>query len=552
MAHVLEFALHGLDNKARQVLQTIAAFRMPASYDTLAALFVGGPHPNPLPLGEEPVLRPLRVSKDEGQEKLFPHEPGLDAALSDLEDRGLLGWDRRANRYDLHPLVRGVVWSGLPDQTRTLVFISLHTHFEAVPQIEDWEQVNSLEDLTPAIELYNVLIGLGRYEDAILLFYKRIDDATLYRLSAGRQRVELLELLFPDGVDPLPRLKEPARQAFTLNALAQAYQLSGQPGRAAPLYRRACTVYTEMKRDDYLSTSLRNLSNALRPAGALRESEAAARRALVITREQSNGISEAGSLGVLGLTLAAQGVARESKLALQRSLRIFVAQSHIQAEGVANVYLAQRAFWLGEPATVRAAAGRAWELAVQLGRNEGDFIRAARLQGAALVQTCEVSETSKVSAAKAEERLHHALSRARAVNFVEEELAALVALAELRRRQGQLQVARDLLVGVGEVAERGPYPLIHADACNVLAQIERDEGNQEKAVEAATQAYRLAWCDGPPFAYHWGLVTARQHLAALGAAEPSLPPFDESKHETMPEVEIDPKDEFHVGDVGQA
>ena len=52
------------------------------------------------------------------------------------------------------------------------------------------------------------------------------------------------------------------------------------------------------------------------------------------------------------------------------------------------------------------------------------------------------------------------------------------------------------------------------------------------------------------FAYHWGLVAARKHLAELGAPEPSLPPFDESKYEPMPEVEIDPEDEFHVGVVG--
>jgi hypothetical protein len=43
------------------------------------------------------------------------------------------------------------------------------------------------------------------------------------------------------------------------------------------------------------------------------------------------------------------------------------------------------------------------------------------------------------------------------------------------------------------------------------------------------------------------LEAARQHLAELGAPEPSLPPFDESNYEPMPEVEIDPEDEFHVG-----
>jgi len=148
--------------------------------------------------------------------------------------------------------------------------------------------------------------------------------------------------------------------------------------------------------------------------------------------------------------------------------------------------------------------------------------------------------------ATADERLHHALTRARSVNLVEEELPALVALAELRRRRGDGKGARELLDDVWESAERGPYPLFHADACNVLAQIECDEGNTKAAIEAATKAYRLAWCDGPPFAYHWGLEKAKQHLRELGAPEPLMPAFDESKFEPMPEVEINPRDEFYV------
>jgi hypothetical protein len=49
-----------------------------------------------------------------------------------------------------------------------------------------------------------------------------------------------------------------------------------------------------------------------------------------------------------------------------------------------------------------------------------------------------------------------------------------------------------------------------------------------------------------PYAYHWGLQKAKAHLAALGAPEPILPPFDESKFEPMPEVEINPKDKYWV------
>jgi len=39
-SHVLEFALRGLDRTTLKVLHTIAAFRMPAAYDTLVALLV--------------------------------------------------------------------------------------------------------------------------------------------------------------------------------------------------------------------------------------------------------------------------------------------------------------------------------------------------------------------------------------------------------------------------------------------------------------------------------------------------------------------------------
>ena len=527
-SHVLAFALRGLNDKAHRVLRTVAAFRMPARYDTLAAL-ISTIKVQPKRRGWIDAL----IGKRQEPETISEQE--LDAILAELEDRGLVGWDRRANRYDLHPLVRGVVWSGLSDDARRGVYTSLHAHFEAVPMIDDPLKVNSLEDLTPAIELYNTLIGLGRYDDAFVVFLGRLSDATLYRLSASRQRVELLELLFPDGLEQLPRLNMQDAQGFILNAVAQGYKLSGQPDRAAALNRRANIIASEMKRDDNLGVGLCNLSNTLRWSGALRESEATALRALVIARERDVRINEAISLYWLGLTLAARGHAHESESALERSLHLFIAQSHNQGEGNVNSYLAQSALWFGEFASALSFANRAWELA-HVQSYEGDFIRAARVQGAAALGLNDLDT--------ADERLHHALTRARIVNLVEEELPALVALAELRRRQEELKAARELLEDVWEAAERGPYPLIHADACCVLAEVKRDEGNRDKAVEAAERAYELAWCDGPPFAYHWGLERARELLRELGAGEPVLPAFDESKFEPMPEVEIDPADEF--------
>lgn len=511
-SHVLEFALRGLDERARQALYVLVAFRMPASYDTLTALLIG-------------------------EAKPCADEQKLDALLAELEDRGLVGWDKRANRYDLHPIVRGVVWSGLGDDGRRGVYTNLHAHFDALPVIDE-DRVHHLEDLTPAIELYNTLIGLERFDDAANFFYERLQNPVLYRLSASRQQVDLLESLFPDGVNQSPRLRDPNGQAYTLAVLATGYVTSGQPGRAAPLLRRANTIDSEMKHDDGLSIGLCNLSYALRLSGALCEAESDARRALVITRARENRFQEAVSLYWLGLAMAAQGSVDESAAALQRALRMFVAQSHNQFEGVVNAHLAQRALWFGAWAEAHVCADRAWELA-HVRHYEADFIRATRVQGAAALGLGYL--------AVADERLHHALTRARQVSRAEEELPALIALAELRRREGKPRETHELLDDLWDGAERGPYPLFHADAFNVLTQIERDAGNLDKAIEAATKAYRLAWCDGPPFAYHWGLVAAKKHLQELGVSEPEIQPFDESKFEPMPEVEIDPEDEFHAG-----
>jgi tetratricopeptide (TPR) repeat protein len=192
--------------------------------------------------------------------------------------------------------------------------------------IDDWEKVSSLEDLTPAIELYNTLIGLGRYDDATKLFYERLQNATLYRLSTSRQLVELLEMLFTNGLDQLPILSTQDYQAYTLSALALGYELGGQPGRAASFYRRGNLIRSETKDDKNLSTGLCNLSDALRFSGALYESEVAARRALVVIREQQNRPYEAITLYWVGLTSAARVNANESESALQRSSRMLLAQ----------------------------------------------------------------------------------------------------------------------------------------------------------------------------------------------------------------------------------
>jgi hypothetical protein len=497
-SHVLAFALGGLSESERRVLHTTAAFRMPATYDTLAALLVG-----------------------EG--KCFAGEQGLDSTLTELEDRGLLGWDRQANRYDLHPVVRGVAWEGLAQEDRRGIYDRLRSHFEAFPAPTDTD-VRSLDDLTPSIELYNSLVELECYEDAFALFRQSLQRETMFRLSANRERSQLLERLFPAGTAAPPALRSSSARRQVMNMLALSYQFLGRLGEAVRLLRCAAAAEGLAKLES-------NLSEALRFCGALRHSEAAARRAIVFCRQQGLSHTEVIALVFLGMTQAARGI-RDDTATFQRAWWL----DERDGGGVLHwlsIRSADRALWLGDFAQAQALADRAWALVADRGY-EAHIIEAARLQG-----TAALFLGGPANFVLAAERLQHALARVRRYTMVQEELPTLTALAELYRVQGETARAREFLEDVWEPVERGPYPLFHADALNVLAQVERDAGNRDAAVEAATRAYRLAWCDGPPYAYHWGLEAARAHLVALGAPVPDLPAYDESRHEPMLAVEID-------------
>jgi tetratricopeptide (TPR) repeat protein len=503
MAHVLCHALDGLPDAPLKVLQTIAAFRMPTTYDTLVALLLG-------------------------KFKLFSQETELDAALEELEDRGLLGWDRRANRYDLHPVVRGVVWNNLDQTSKRVTYESLEEHFDSLPPIR--KEIRGIEDLAPAIELYNTLVGLGRYDDACGLFINRLYWPALFNLSRARLCAELLEMLFPRGIEQAEFSTANRAQAMTM--LGLAYDMRGNPRMAVPVRRLSNELYRHLYDPVDLNVGMNDLASALQLIGSIREAEREARKGVALARKQTNRLLEAVGSSWLGLILATRGLADAGRSSLAEAMQMHVFMGNVRDQAVAHTFLAQGALWLADFEGAELHAQRASKLAQDLPYSRLS-IRVARVCGAATMNLGQMEA--------ALELLQSALTQARSVNFVQEELPVLVTLSELRRRQRDLKAARELLDDIWESAERGPYPLHHADALNVLAQIELDAGNRGRAIEAATKAYRLAWCDGPPFAYHWGLEAARKHLREQGASEPTdLASFDESKCEPMPQIAIDP------------
>jgi hypothetical protein len=279
-----------------------------------------------------------------------------------------------------------------------------------------------------------------------------------------------------------------------------------------------------------LAAVLSNLSDVMVSAAQLRGAEAPLRESLLLGVRIGYKTSICVSLYKIGRAASLS----ENAGRAERPLRI--ARSGLkklkdpQFEGVVCAVLAAHLQGCNEVSAAAELAEAAWDLAA-VQRLEVDFVRAARVQG-----VCAVARGDND---RADERLSHALSRARAVSRVDEELRCLVSLARLRLTQGLHADASDYLEPIWDLAAAGPYPLIEADARNLLAEIERDAGNTVAAIAAATRAYELSWCEGPPWAYGLGLQRARDLLAELSAPEPQLPPFDESQHEPMPELDLD-------------
>jgi len=98
--HILDFALQRLSIEVRQVLNLLVGLRAQVSFATLEAVLVG-------------------------QDKACQSTHELDRALTELEDRGLIRWDRQANSYGVHPIVRSIVWNRLSPNDQQSIFNAL-------------------------------------------------------------------------------------------------------------------------------------------------------------------------------------------------------------------------------------------------------------------------------------------------------------------------------------------------------------------------------------------------------------------------------------------
>lgn len=470
---------------------------------------------------------------------LFLHE-SLNADLQDLVSRGLLQYDQPNHRYDLHPIVRRYAYDRLGSNERSIVHSQLRDYFAAVPPPE---QVQSLDDLNPVIELYHHMVKAGQYDEAYRLFRDRIRNATFNQFGAYQLVIELILALFSNAEEQLPRLKDEDAQAYTLDVLAGSYTYSGQPSKAIPRCKLAIEISEKLNDKHSLAIYLSNLSTIQVDSGKLKAADKNLRRSIALSQEIGKELEEARGHINLGILLACQGMWTEAEAKLSTALAICEKNREIRQQGLIWGFRALTALLLirattlshvveqrdlrknkiparqsisrriqnfigtllnresqiteqdtNPVATALVAAQRSLELANEYARRKypdvEDYVQAYWLLGAAHRVNGNIEESDR--------HLTEAITRCRAINLVFFEADILLELARLRlateKPDEALRLAKEALT----ITERCGYVLQGADVHLFLAQLALADGDREKALSHAREARQLATCDGPP------------------------------------------------------
>jgi tetratricopeptide (TPR) repeat protein len=491
-ASILQAALEDLDPQVFRLLCQLAAFRYPVDYDAVVAI-------NPFRPKEE-------TDREAGLEPL--HQ-----ALTTLEERGLVQWDRQSNRYDLHPVVRAYAYGKLEDRAAT--YAQVKSYFEALPA-EDNEKVQDVADLRRTLELFHALLNSGQPDDAQQLYYDRLSAPLREALGSYATTVELLTPFFPHGFDQPPALVAINAQSWAASELALAFDYLGDYAQAQRLYAVGNRLDLQERDAGNLATDLSNLGQSLQEGGRLAAAERVYQLSLALAQaahEQKQIDIAYEDLVYLASRIGAWKQGEVAYAAEQTS-----SDDEIKTSAYTCLHAARLRWGQGhDPAPLLAEAlRRAREYRFLFIERE-----AQRLAG-------EVAfAREELPAAQAAWQEAHAIAQREGVPLG----PFLADLARIHAAQQDVEQARALIT---EALALGGLHVALA-AVEVYTAL----GEPAEAKRYVDAAYKEAWADGPPYAFYHELGRIRAALKTLSLPEPQPPPFDPSSVQPIPdEVEI--------------
>ena len=540
--HILRAAMDALEAPSRQLLSTLALLTDAVDYDTVAAF---NPH-----LPQEPevsdVTKPedefmWRLSDDKGKAKLREqYEAALakkadyqqamkawrDSAavreapkklgetLQDLERRGLVQYDGRAQRYDLHPVVRGVAAGGMKEEDKERYGQRVVDHFNAQPH-PPYEQAKTMEDVASGLHVVRTLLKLGHHQQAAFTFRGGLATALLFNLEAHVEMLALLRPFFPAGWDNVPKNVDASLSSYLASCAASAMRSCCELPNALGAYGGSLRVDLETDNWSNTITGLLNISSSLSTENLVAKAVPVNALALnlAIVREDKEGIFTSRLFLFSDQSRLGQWQAAEATWRLLDPMGRAWSRA-VYRQGMAERRFAEFHFWQGSLQEERLTT--ATTLAEQ-DNNRTALRNLHRLRGA---WRLEQGEWALAAAS-----FDTAVTMAREVRLVDEESEAGLALA--KHHLGQL-------TGDAARSEAERLAELRQSAHRTLAQLWLAIGDHAKAKHHALAAYRWAWADGEPFVNRYELTKTTELLQQMNVPVPVLPPYDPAKDEPFP------------------
>jgi len=485
--HILQAAVTALPDQDRQLLSTLALLSESVDYRTLIAL-----NPYRAPSSEQPAV-PNRTADRE-----------LARTVQNLERRGLLQYDQQADRYDLHPVVRGYASGRLLTEERDRFGQRVVDHFSQQAQ-NPYEQAESLDDVRNGLQVVRTLLQMGRMSGACDAYRGGLSQALLFNLEANAEVLSILRPFFArDWTSPSPGVDD-IDFAYLAGEVAIVFRRLGQIERAFAIREASLRVYLNLKRWSSVRISLSQLEMLFTEQNRLAVSDKYILLALKLAEligDDSDLFSARfyrfEQLAETGRWAEAEAVWRVLD-AMGRSW-----PRAIYRPGTAEEVYARFRFWQGQLTDNLLAHT---EHLARAGRNRASirFLHGLRAEWRLEQQEWALATGS----------LHEAIRMTREAGLSDTWLETRLALAQFRL--GELPDAREAAT---RLASR-PDP-----AHLALADLWQAIGDGERATKHAVAAYRWAWADGEPYVRAYDLARAKTLLELLGAEVPTLPPYD--------------------------
>jgi hypothetical protein len=537
---ILFAAMDALDAASRQLLSTLALLTDAVDYDTVAAF---NPHLPPEPEEVETPTNPedewewedndedakewLRkeykavLAERKAYEKAMQawrNSPAvrdaptkLGETLQDLKLRGLVQYDGRTRRYDLHPVVRGVAAGGMKDEDKERYCQRVVDHFNAQPH-PPYEEARTIEDVASGLHVVRTLLKLGHYQQAAEAFGD-LAGALWINLEAHVEMLALLRPFFPSGWDTLPQDVDASTASYLAHDAAIALGFCGELPKALSAYGAALRVYLETadwrNANGGLLSISGNLSDQNLLAAALRVSALTLDLATVVEDNESIFMNRLGLFA--GQSLLGQWQAAEATLRLLDPMgRVW--RREVYQQGVAEALFAQFHFWQGSMQEEQLNA------ASSLAERDSNRVTLRSLYGLRGAWRLEQREWALAAAS-----FDIAVTMARERCLLDAESETGLALA--RHHLGQLS---------GDAARSEAERLEVLTSNRYLALLWLALGDRAKAEYHAVAAYRWAWADGEPYVHRYELTKSTELLQQMNVPVPALPPYNPAKDEPFP------------------